>query len=81
VAWLVWSVAGVLVLALATSWWFDRDARRRGANPRSAAGMASSARSHRWETVRRESQMVQGGATPGTADAHAATWKGKQEPR
>ena len=38
--WLVWVGIGVLLVALLVlSWWWDRDARRRGARPLSGAEM------------------------------------------
>jgi hypothetical protein len=74
--WVVWTVLGVLVVGLlAVSWWFDRDARRRGATPTSGAAMGSAARGRKLETLRRSSQQVMGGATPRSQDAHAETWR------
>lgn len=72
---LVVTVLVVVAGCLAVSWWFDRDARRRGAVPHSGSSMGSAARDRRWDTVRRTSQLLLGGATPRSQDAHAATWK------
>ncbi|MCO7222636.1 hypothetical protein [Klenkia sp. PcliD-1-E] len=75
-AWLVWTVLGVVVVgSLAVGWWFDRDARRRGATPHSGAAMGSAARGRRWDVRRREAQQGMGGATPQSQDAWAETWR------
>lgn len=75
-AWLVWTAVLVLVASLlAISYWHDRDARRRGATPSSAGSMVEATRTNRWQTVRRSSQLLQGGATPRSQDAHRETWK------
>ncbi len=74
--WLVWTVLGVVVVGLlAVSWWFDRDARRRGATPHSGAEMGSAARGRKLETLRRSSQQEFGGVTPQSQDAWARTWR------
>ncbi|SCX53066.1 hypothetical protein SAMN03159343_2910 [Klenkia marina] len=73
---LVWTAIGLLVGGLLlVAWWFDRDARRRGATPLSGATMGADASSRRWEVRRRESQQLLGGATPRGQDAHHGTWR------
>lgn len=68
-AWIVWSALGAVVLgSLAVSWWFDRDARRRGAAVRDSGTMWREARGRRWETGRQESQLLQSGGSPKAQD-------------
>ncbi|SDG75393.1 hypothetical protein [Klenkia brasiliensis] len=75
-AWLVWTVLGLVVgVCLAVGWRYDRDARRRGATPHTGAAMGADARGRKLETLRRSSQQVMGGATPRSQDAHAQTWR------
>lgn len=74
--WLVWTGIGLLVgVLLLVSWWFDRDARRRGATPLSGAAMGSGARTRRWDVRRQESQQMSGGATPRSQEAYRETWR------
>lgn len=74
--WLVWSGIAVFVaVLLGVSFWYDRDARRRGASPLSSDSMVEATRTNRWQTVRHSSQLLQGGATPRSQDAHSQTWK------
>ena len=68
-AWFVWgALGGVVLLSLVVSWWFDRDARRRGAAVRSSGAMWREARGRRWEVERQESQLLQSGGSPKAQD-------------
>ena len=72
----VWTAIGLLVGGLLlVSWWFDRDARRRGATPLSGATMGRATRGRKLETLRRASQQQTGGITPQGQDAYRETWR------
>ena len=78
-AWVVWICIGAfVVILLAISWWFDRDARKRGAKPRSGREM-SRARWARDADISREMSQVNSKAmTPKSQDAFRDAWRGKQ---
>lgn len=76
--WLVWAGLGLLVLALlAVSWWYDRDARRRGAAPLSGSQMGR-ARWARDRAIEQEvTQVGPMGMTPRGNDAARDVWRGR----
>jgi hypothetical protein len=79
-AWIVWGSLGAVVLgSLAVSWWFDRDARRRGAAVRSSGEMWTAARRRRWEVTRETSQQSSFGGTPRVQDQLRAEWRGRSQ--
>lgn len=76
--WLVWVGVGLLVLVLlGVSWWYDRDARRRGATPLSGRQMGR----ERWARDRNIEQEVTQlspmGMTPHGNDAARDIWRGR----
>lgn len=78
---LVWTGIGLFLAVLLTiSWWYDRDARRRGATPSSSGGMLRTRRQVRLEAARRESQLRGGGALPRTVDGLRDAWEGRSAP-
>lgn len=75
--WVVWAGIGLLLaVLLAVSWWFDRDARRRGATPLTGGQMARARRTRLLDTARQESQVFSKGATPHSSDAARDIWHG-----
>lgn len=78
---LVWAGIGLFLAVLLTiSWWYDRDARRRGATPSSAGSMVRASRQSRWAARRQESQLLFGGATPRTMDGLRDAQDGRSGP-
>lgn len=76
--WLVWVGIGLLlVVLLAVSWWYDRDARRRGAKPLSGRQMGR----ERWaRDLKIEQEVTQSsalGMTPRGSDAARDIWRGR----
>lgn len=77
---LVWTGIGLFLAALLTiSWWYDRDARRRGATPLSG-GQIARARRGVLETARQENAVFSKGATPRAVDAARDIWEGRTGP-
>jgi hypothetical protein len=76
--WVFWGSVAVLLVGLAVlSWWWDRDARKRGATPLSVGAMHRARWSRRLEVERQLNSVVTKGATPRTQDAAQDVWKGK----
>ena len=76
--WVFWgSVAAFLVGIGALSWWWDRDARKRGATPLSGGAMQRARWSRRFDAERRMNAVVTKGLTPRSHDAVRDTWDGK----
>ena len=73
--WFGWLVTGVPAVLLAVSWWYDRDARRRGARVRSAGELAGDAYDRRKATLQRLGQKQREGMTPRSVDDAARTWR------
>jgi hypothetical protein len=78
VTWLVWTAIGLFVAALVTvSWWYDRDARRRGATPLTGAQMVRGRRQRAQDIARQESRLIGKGATPRSVDGARDIWNGR----
>ena len=78
--WIVWvGIGAFLAVLLSVSWWYDRDARRRGAVPRSGADMSRD----RWRQERdietEVSQVNNRAMTPKGQDAMRDAWRGKNQ--
>jgi hypothetical protein len=77
VTWIVWCGIGLLVAALvAVSWWYDRDARGRGATPLTGAQMARGRRQRDYDILRQETSLVNKGVTPRSVEDARRTWNG-----
>jgi len=78
--WVFWGAVVLFLGGLATlSWWWDRDARKRGATPLSGGAMHRARWSLNLETERKLNSVVTKGATPRTQDAAQAVWKGTND--
>ena len=76
--WLVWTGIGLFLAVLLTvSWWYDRDARRRGATVLGSGRMARGRRQRILDVERQEVQLFTKGATPRTSDAARDIWEGR----
>jgi hypothetical protein len=76
-AWLVWAGIGAVVgLLLAISWWYDRDARKRGAKMRSGGQMSRARWAKDAELAREMSQVNNKAMTPKSQDAYRNAWRG-----
>jgi hypothetical protein len=77
---MVWVFWGAVVLVLgglaAVSWWWDHDARKRGASPLSGGAMQRARWSRNLEVERKLNSVVTKGATPRMQDAAQDVWKG-----
>jgi hypothetical protein len=77
VAWIVWSGIGVVLAALlGVSWWYDRDARRRGASPLRGGQMARARRQRVLDTARLETKVLDKGVTPRSTEGVRRMWDG-----
>jgi hypothetical protein len=73
----VWAGIGAFVaILLAIAWWYDRDARKRGASPRSGAEMGRERRRQEAEIAREMSQVNTKAITPKGQDAMRDAWRG-----
>jgi hypothetical protein len=78
--WLFWSAVAVFLLGIAAlSWWWDHDARKRGATPLSGGEMQRARWSRRLDVERQLNAVITKGATPRTQDAAQDAWKGKPD--
>jgi hypothetical protein len=76
--WLVWVGLGLLLLVLlAVSWWYDRDARRRGATPLSGRHMGRERWARDREIEQQVTQVTPMGMTPRAYDASRGIWRGR----
>ena len=77
--WVFWGgVAAFLGGIGALSWWFDRDARRRGATPLSGGAMQRARWARNFDTERKLNAVMTKGMTPRSHDAARDTWDGKE---
>ena len=72
-------VAVLLVGLGVLSWWWDHDARKRGATPLSGGAMQRARWSRNLEVERQMNSVLTKGATPRTQDAAQDAWKGKTD--
>jgi hypothetical protein len=76
--WLVWvGLGSLLLLLLAVSWWYDRDARRRGATPLSGRQMGRARRARDLRIQQEVSRTSPMGMTPRGNDAARDIWHGR----
>ena len=74
----VWVGIGAFVaVLLGISWWYDRDARRRGATPRSGREMSRARWAQEREIARELSQVDNRSMTPKAGDALRDAWRGR----
>jgi hypothetical protein len=67
------------LVASRLSWWWDHDARKRGATPLSGGAMQRARWSRNLDNERQLNSVVTKGATPRTQDAAQDAWKGKTD--
>jgi hypothetical protein len=78
--WVFWGSVAVLLVGLGfLSWWWDHDARKRGATPLSGGAMQRARWSRNLDNERQLNSVVTKGATPRTQDAAQDAWKGKTD--
>jgi hypothetical protein len=80
VVWVFWGAVTVLLGGLgAMSWWWDHDARERGATPLRGGAMQRARWARRLEVERQLNAVMTKGATPRTQDASRDAWNGKTD--
>ena len=72
-------VAVLLVGLGVLSWWWDHDARKRGATPLSGGAMQRARWSRNLEVERQMNSVLRKGATPRVQDAARDAWNGKTD--
>jgi hypothetical protein len=78
--WVFWGSVAVLLVGLAVlSWWWDRDARKRGATPLSGGAMHRARWSRRLDVERQLNTVLTKGATPRAQDGYRDAWRGKTD--
>jgi hypothetical protein len=78
--WVFWGAVALLLVGLGVlSWWWDHDARKRGATPLSGGAMQRARWSRNLDIERRLNSVLTKGATPRTQDAAQDAWKGKTD--
>jgi hypothetical protein len=76
--WLVWiGIGAVVVGLLVVSWWYDRDARRRGARPLSGGQMGRGSWARDRAVEQDVTQVSPMGMTPRGSDAARDIWRGR----
>lgn len=80
--WVVWAgIGGFVAILLAISWWYDRDARKRGATPASGKEMSRARWARDQEIAQEMSQVNNKTMTPKFGDAARDAWRGKSGQR
>ena len=78
--WVFWGSVAVLLMGLGfLSWWWDHDARKRGATPLSGGAMQRARWSRNLEVERQVNSVLTKGATPRVQDAARDAWNGKTD--
>jgi hypothetical protein len=78
--WVFWGSVAVLLVGLGVlSWWWDHDARKRGATPLSGGAMQRARWSRNLEVERQLNSVLTKGATPQGQDAARDAWNGKTD--
>ena len=78
--WVFWGSVAVLLVGLGfLSWWWDHDARKRGATPLSGGAMQRARWSRNLEVERQMNSVLTKGATPRVQDAARDAWNGKTD--
>ena len=78
--WVFWGSVAVLLVGLGfLSWWWDHDARKRGATPLSGGAMQRARWSRNLEVERQVNSVLTKGATPRVQDAARDAWNGKTD--
>ena len=78
--WVFWGSVAVLLVGLGVlSWWWDHDARKRGATPLSGGAMQRARWSRNLEVERQVNSVLTKGATPRVQDAARDAWNGKTD--
>jgi hypothetical protein len=77
--WVFWGGVAIFLGGIgALSWWFDHDARSRGATPLSGGAMQRARWSRRFDAEQRMNAVVTKGMTPRAQDAARDAWEGRQ---
>jgi hypothetical protein len=78
--WVFWGSVAVLLVGLGVlSWWWDHDARKRGATPLSGGAMQRARWSRNLEVERQMNSVLTKGATPRVQDSARDAWNGKTD--